>query len=53
MRRAYEAVKSGDWRNKLEVSLIDDKLSMWASAKVIEIYNEVELEDEGRLIDEF
>ena len=29
--------------------LKDDRLSIWASAKVSECYNEVELEDEGRV----
>ena len=36
MRRAYEAVKSRDWKDYLEVLLKGDRLSMWASVKVRE-----------------
>ena len=46
---ACEAVKSRDWKNYLDVFLKDDKLSISASLKVRECYNEVELEDEGRI----
>ena len=49
MRRACEAVKPGDWKNYLEVFFKDDRLSMWARVKVRDCYNEVELEDEGRI----
>ena len=49
MRRACEAVKPGDWNNYLEVFFKDDRLSMWARVEVRECYNEVELEDEGRI----
>ena len=47
MRRAYYAVKSGDWENSLEEFLNGDRLSVWASVKVRECCNEVESEDEG------
>ena len=36
-------------QNYLEVFLDDDRLRLWASVKVRECYNEVELEDEGRV----
>ena len=49
MRRACEAGKPGDWKNYLEVFFKDDRLSMWARVKERECYNEVELEDEGRI----
>ena len=49
MRRAYDAEKSGDWENYLEVFLKDDRFTIWASVKVRECFNEVEPEDEGRV----
>ena len=49
MRPAYYAGKSGDWKSCLEQFRIDDKLSVWASVKVRECYNEVDAEDESRL----
>ena len=49
MRRAYYRVKPGDKENYLEVFLKDDTLSIWASVRVRECYNEVEIEDEGRV----
>ena len=42
--------KSGDGENYLDVFLKDDRLSTRASAKVVECCNEVEAEDEGRVI---
>ena len=47
MRRAYYAVMSGDWEKYRDVFLKEDRLSIWASVKVRECYNEAELEDEG------
>ena len=49
VRRAYYAGKSGDSAGHLEEFREDDMLSVWASIKVRECYNEVEAEDEGRL----
>ena len=47
MRRARYAEKSCDWENYLEVFLKDARLSTWASVKVRECYNEVEVEVEN------
>ena len=46
MRRADHAVKSGKWQNCVEEFLKGDRLSVWASVKVRDCYNEVESEDE-------
>ena len=48
MRQAYDAGKSGDWANYLGKNHLGyGKLSIWASAKVRECYNEAEPEDKG------
>ena len=51
MRYAYYAGegRSSYWENYLEEFLKDVRLSLWASVKVRECYNEVDAEDEGRL----
>ena len=48
MRQAFDAVKSGDWANYIEIFLGNGKLSVWTSAKVRECYNEVEQENEDQ-----
>ena len=50
VRRANNAVKSGDWANFWEEFLGKGKLSRWAGAKVRECHSEVEQEDRGRLL---
>ena len=48
MRQAFDAGKSGDWANYMEVFLESGKLSVWTSAKVRECSNEVEQENEDQ-----
>ena len=49
MRRAYHTGRSGDWEIFKEEFRNDDKLSVWASFKVTECYDEAEAEDGGRM----
>ena len=48
LRRAHEAGSQAIAKNYLELHLKDDRLSTWASVKVRERHDEVELENEGR-----